>query len=118
MHITTCDCCAITVRNQRWIKIGRLGDNNLEEDNLEDGVLVLEQLENALIDDDDDDDDHVEIASPSTTMIPMTMTPTTTVGASFSVPLPSTSTHFPPTSASPPLHGGSHISPGGVKSKE
>jgi hypothetical protein len=28
-------------------------DNNPEEDNLEDGVLLLEQLENALLDDDD-----------------------------------------------------------------
>jgi hypothetical protein len=30
-------------------------DNNPKEDNLEDGVLVLEQLENAFIDDDDHD---------------------------------------------------------------
>jgi hypothetical protein len=41
-------------------------DNNPEEDNLEDGVLVLEQLENALI----DDDDHVEMPPPSTAMVP------------------------------------------------
>jgi hypothetical protein len=32
-------------------------ENNPEEDNLEDGVLLLEQLENALL----NDDDHVEM---------------------------------------------------------
>jgi hypothetical protein len=35
----------------------RCWDNNPEEDNLEDGVLLLEQLECVLL----DDDDHVEM---------------------------------------------------------
>jgi hypothetical protein len=57
-------------------------DNNPEEDNLEDGVLLLEQLENALL----DDDDHVEMPPPSTSMVPMSRTPGTTLGASSSLP--------------------------------
>jgi hypothetical protein len=63
-------------------------DNNPKEDNLEDVVLVLEQLENALI-----DDDHVKIPTPSTIMVPLTKTPVVTIWASCSIPLPSTSTH-------------------------
>jgi hypothetical protein len=73
-------------------------DNNPKEDNLEDGVLVLEQLENALI----DDDDRVEMPPPSTTMVPLTRILATAVGASSSVPLPSASTQFRPTLASLP----------------
>jgi hypothetical protein len=38
-------------------------DNHPEEDNLEDGVMILEQLENALF----DDDDHAEMPPPTTT---------------------------------------------------
>jgi hypothetical protein len=56
-------------------------DNNLEEDNLEDGVLLLEQLENALL----VDDDHVEMPPLSTVMVLMSKTPTTTLGALYSV---------------------------------
>jgi hypothetical protein len=39
-------------------------DYNPEEDNLEDGALVLEELENALL----DEDDRVEMPPPSATM--------------------------------------------------
>jgi hypothetical protein len=53
-------------------------DNNPEEDNLEDGALVLEQLDNCLI----DDDDHVEMPPPSTAMVPLTRTPAAAIGAS------------------------------------
>jgi hypothetical protein len=76
-------------------------DNNPEEDNLEDGVLLLEQLENVLL----DDDDHVEMPPPSTAMVPMSRTPATALGASSSLPpRPSTSTsaQFHPSQA-PPL---------------
>jgi hypothetical protein len=38
-------------------------DNHQEEDNLEDGVMLLEQLENALF----DDDDHAEMPPLATT---------------------------------------------------
>jgi hypothetical protein len=38
-------------------------DNHPEEDNLEDGVMLLEKLENALF----DDDDHAERPPPATT---------------------------------------------------
>jgi len=62
------------------------GDNNPEEDNLEDGVLFLEQLENALM----DDDDRVEMPTPSTAMAPMSRTPATTLGASSLVLRPPT----------------------------
>jgi hypothetical protein len=43
-------------------------DYNPEEYNLEDGVLILEQMENDLI----NDDNHVGIPPPSTAMIPLT----------------------------------------------
>jgi hypothetical protein len=56
-------------------------DNNPEEDNLEDGVLLLEQLENALL----DDDYHVEMPPPSNSMVLMSRTPGTTLGASSSL---------------------------------
>jgi hypothetical protein len=57
-------------------------DNNPEEDNLEDGVLFLEQLEDLLF----NDDDHVEMPPPSTTMVPMSKIPTIALGVSSSVP--------------------------------
>ena len=65
-------------------------DYNLEEDNLEDGALLLEQLENALL----DNDDNVEMPPPSMShasiaMVPLqTRTPAidTLVGPSRSVP--------------------------------
>jgi hypothetical protein len=64
-------------------------DNNPEEDNLEDGVLLLEKLENYVL----DDDHHFEMPPPSTSMVPMFRTPGTTLGASYSLlPRPSTST--------------------------
>jgi hypothetical protein len=56
--------------------------NNPEEDNLEDGVLFLEQLENALL----DDDDHVEMRPPSTIVVPVSRIPATALGASSSLP--------------------------------
>ena len=60
----------------------RCWDNNPEEDNLEDGVLLLEQLEGVLL----DDDDHVEMPPSSTSMVPMSRIPTATLGASSSLP--------------------------------
>jgi hypothetical protein len=51
-------------------------DYNLEEDNLEDGVLVLEQLENALIDDDDCGD----MPIPSIDTVPLIRTLVARVG--------------------------------------
>jgi hypothetical protein len=92
-------------------------DNNPEEDNLEDGVLLLEQLENALM----DDDDRVEMPPPSTAMVPMSRTPATTLGASSSVPRPPTSasTQFRPSPAPLPPRGGPCNSHGGAgKRKE
>jgi hypothetical protein len=63
-------------------------ENNPEEDNLEDGVWLLEKLENALL----DVDDHVEMRPPSTAVVPVSMNSTTTLWASSSLPLrPSTS---------------------------
>ena len=61
----------------------RRWDNNPEEDNLEDGVFLLEQLERVLL----DDDDHVEMPPPSSARVPMSRIPATTLGASSSVPL-------------------------------
>jgi hypothetical protein len=52
--------------------------NNPEEDNLEDGVLLLEQLENVQL----YVDNHVEMPLTSTAMVPMSTTPTTALGAS------------------------------------
>jgi hypothetical protein len=75
----------------------RRWDNNPEEDNLEDGVLLLEQLEGVLL----DDDDHVEMGTPSSARAPMSRIPTTAVGASSSAQFqPSAST-----SALPPRGG-------------
>jgi hypothetical protein len=47
--------------------------NHPEEDNLEDGVMLLEQLENILF----DNDDHVEMPPPTTTqsLVPLFKTP-------------------------------------------
>jgi hypothetical protein len=42
-------------------KTNKMWDYNPEEDNLEDGALVLEELENALL----DEDDHAEMPPPS-----------------------------------------------------
>jgi hypothetical protein len=42
-------------------KANKMWDYNPKEDNLEDGALVLEELENALL----DEDDHVEMPPPS-----------------------------------------------------
>jgi len=81
-------------------------DNNPEEDNLEDGVLLLEQLENALL----NDDDHVELQPPSTIVFPVSKNPATTQGASSSLPsrpYTSTSTQFRPSQEAPlPPQGG------------
>jgi len=60
----------------------RRWDNNPKEDNLEDGVLLLEQLEGVLL----DDDDHIEMPPPSSARVPMSRIPATTVGASSSAP--------------------------------
>jgi hypothetical protein len=62
-------------------------DNNPKEDNLEDGVFLLEHLEDVLL----DDDDHVEMPPPSTAMFPMSKTLATALGVSSSV-LPRLST--------------------------
>jgi hypothetical protein len=62
-------------------------DNNLKEDNLEDGVFLLEQLESVIL----DDDDHVEMPPPSTFVVPMSRIPATALGAlSSALPQPST----------------------------
>ena len=55
-------------------------DNHPEEDNLEDGIMLLEQLENALF----DDDDHAEMPPPATTqsLVPLFKTPTTRASSS------------------------------------
>jgi hypothetical protein len=60
----------------------RRWENNPEEDNLKDGVLLLEQLESVLL----DDDDHVEMPPPSSGRVPMSRIPATTLGASSSTP--------------------------------
>lgn len=53
--------------------------NKLKEDNLKDGTLVFEQLENALF----DNDDHGEMSPPSTTMVTLTKTPTSRASFQF-----------------------------------
>jgi hypothetical protein len=73
-------------------------DNHPEEDNLEDGVMLLEQLGNALF----DDDDHVELPPPPTTqsLVPLSRTPV--AGASSS-----STAQFHPSQAPPlPPRGG------------
>jgi hypothetical protein len=82
----------------------RRWNNNPEEDNLEDGVLLLEQLEGVLL----DDDDHVEMGPPSSARAPMSKIPATAVGASSSAQLqPSTSTSaLPPRGGPRGTHGG------------
>jgi hypothetical protein len=88
-------------------------DNNPEEDNLEDGVLLLEQLENALL----NDDDHVELQPPSTVVFPVSRNPATTLGASSSLPSrssTSTSAQFRPSQEAPlPTQGGPRSNRGG-----
>jgi hypothetical protein len=90
-------------------------DNNPKEDNLEDGSLVLEQLESAIF----NDDDCGEIPPPSTTMVILIETLAT--WASCLVPLPSTQLPLVSTStlalARLP-HGGSRGNRGGAKRKE
>lgn len=46
----------------------QIWDENLEDDNLEDGALVLQQLENDLF----DDDDRGEMSPPSIAMVALT----------------------------------------------
>jgi hypothetical protein len=79
-------------------------DKNLEEDNLEDGVFLLEQLESVLL----DDDDHVEMPPPSSARVTMSRIPATTIGASYSsMSHPSTSTFSLPPRGGPRItHGG------------
>jgi hypothetical protein len=67
----------------------RCWDNNLEEDNLEDGVLLLEKLESVLL----DDYDHVKMPPPSSARLPMSKILDIAIGASSSsLSQPSTST--------------------------
>jgi hypothetical protein len=88
-------------------------DNTLGEDNLKDGVLLLEQLENALL----NDDDRVELRPPSTAVFPVSKNLATTLGASSSLPLrQSTSTfaQFRPSQEAPlPPQGGPRNNCGG-----
>jgi hypothetical protein len=74
----------------------RCWDTNPEEDNLEDGVFLLEQLESVLL----NDDDHIEMPPPSTAVVPMSRILATALGPSASI------------SALPP-HGGPCNSRGG-----
>jgi hypothetical protein len=61
-------------------------DNNPEEDNLEDGVLLLEQLESVLL----DDVDHVEMPPTSIVVVPMSRILATALGPfAFTFALPS-----------------------------
>jgi hypothetical protein len=55
-------------------------DNHPEEDNLEDGVMLLEKLENSLF----DDHDHAEMPPPATTqsLVPLFRTPATWASSS------------------------------------
>jgi hypothetical protein len=72
---------------------------------LEDGVLLLEQLESVVL----DDDDYVEMPPPSSAKVPMSKIPTTTVGvSSLAPPQPSAST-----SALPPRGGPCNTRGGG-----
>jgi hypothetical protein len=81
-------------------------DNNPEEDNLEDGVLFLEQLENALL----NDDEHVEMRPPSTAVFPVSRNPATALGASSSLPPRSSTATF---AAPPPPQRGPRSNRGG-----
>jgi hypothetical protein len=67
-------------------------DNHPKEDNLEDAVMLLEQLENALF----DDDDHAEMPPPATTqsLVPLFRTPT--AGDSSSSTAQFRPSHAPP----------------------
>jgi hypothetical protein len=49
MFITTCDCCPITMREAKEDKNLKHRNNHPEEDNLKDGVMLLEQLENGVM---------------------------------------------------------------------
>jgi hypothetical protein len=85
----------------------RRWDKNLKEDNLEDGVFLLEQLESVLL----DDDDHVEMPPPSSARVPMSRIPATTIGTSSSAPLqPPTSTFgLPPRGVPHSTRGGGRM---------
>jgi hypothetical protein len=88
-------------------------DNNAKKDNLEDGLLLLEQLENALL----HDDDNVEMQPPSTVMVPVSMISATALGASSSLSTrlsTSTSAQFRPSQEAPlPPQGGQRSNRGG-----
>jgi hypothetical protein len=76
-------------------------DNHPEEDNLEDGVMLLEKLENALF----DDEDHADMPPPTTTQSLVSLFRTPAVGDSSS-----STAQFRP-SQSPPLppRGGTRV---------
>ena len=78
---------------------------------MEDGVLLLEQLESVLL----DDDDHVEMPPPSIVMVAIYRIPATTLGASSSLPSrSSTSARFRPSQEAPlPTQGGPRSNRGG-----
>ena len=84
-------------------------------DNLEDGELVLEQLESALF----DDVDCGEMPPPSTTMVTLIGTSSSTTRSSYTVPqLPLPSTQLPFAFVPLPPHGGTKGNCGGAKRKE
>jgi len=87
-------------KNNKDLKVW---DRDPEETNLEDGVLRLEQLEDALI---HDDDDRLDMPPPTGPLLPRFHGSTPTAGASSSsvlVPVP----QIPqPPSSSFPAHGG------------
>jgi hypothetical protein len=77
-------------------KANKMWDYNPEEDNLEDGALVLEELENALL----DEDDRAEMPPPSASSHgcpPLTSTPLVpALGPSHSVASSSLPPRVPP----------------------
>ena len=78
-------------------------DRYPEETNLEDGVLRLEKLENALI---HDDDDRVDMPPPTGPLLPRFHGSTPTAGAlSSSVAVPVPQLPQPPSSSLPPCGG-------------
>jgi len=88
-------------------------DKHPEESNLEDGVLRLEQLEDALI---RDDDDRVDMPPPTGPLLPRFHGSTPTTGASASS-IPLSQLLEPPFSSLPPL-GGSRPVHGGRRRDE
>jgi len=95
-------------KNNKDLKVW---DRNPKGSNLEDGVLQIEKLEDALIQ--DDDDDRVEMPPPFGPLVPRFHGSTPTTGASSSsvsvpqLPQPSCSS-LPPRGGPPPrtLRGG------------